>query len=127
MLSDDPATIATCLGPLDVFTRPTIRGGKSECITRGSLSSLIFHRSFMFLTLSVVRIFSSFCHAVRCGLPPSLSQSAPQARTPPSINSLTIRSLLMCGPYRHGDLLERWLDRKSTRLSSSHGCISYAV
>src|SRR5215813_10422218 len=76
MLSETPVTITICLGPLAVLTRPTIRAGNRLCIWRGWLSSLIFHSSFTFLTLAVVRICSSCCQAVRRGLPPSVSQSA---------------------------------------------------
>src|SRR2546427_5270639 len=34
---------------------------------------------------------------------------------------------LLAQPLRHGDLVERRGDRKSTRLNSSHSQISYAV
>src|SRR5205085_2322474 len=73
------------LRPLLVFSRLTTSVGSIECISRGWLSVLIFHKSFMFLTFSVVRIFSSFCHAVRCGLPPSVNQSAPHVTADASI------------------------------------------
>src|SRR5713226_3990550 len=88
MLSETPASIKTCLGPPGVFTRSMISGGNSECIWRGSLSSLIFQSNFMFLTFAVVRIFSSFCHAVRWELPPSVSHSALQARALDKTNVL---------------------------------------
>src|SRR5450755_2700856 len=74
-----PDTTAICLGPRLVLTPPAISGGNSECSSLGSLSSLIVHRAFMPLTLSLLRIFSSFCHPLRCGLPPSVSQSAPES------------------------------------------------
>src|SRR5262245_5531722 len=76
MLSEDPAVMANCLGPSGIITRSMIKGGNRECMTRGWLSSLSFQRSFISFTLERVRIFSSFCQAVRCGLPPSVSQSA---------------------------------------------------
>src|SRR5450759_261529 len=41
------------------------------------------------LTVSVPRIFSSFCHAVRWTLPPSVSQSAPQLSTQPAARATT--------------------------------------
>src|SRR5215469_13474675 len=52
-----------------------ISGGNSECICRGALSSLSFHRIFRLATLFLLRIVSSFCQLVRCGLPPSVGQS----------------------------------------------------
>src|SRR5918994_826242 len=76
MLSETPATTAICLCPLAVVALPTISGGNSECICRGSLSSLIFHSSFMSLTLPVVRIVSFCCQAVRRESAPSVSQFA---------------------------------------------------
>src|SRR5262245_56981390 len=76
MLSDTPVTITICLGPLAVLTRPTTSAGSRLCISRGWLSSLSFHSSFMSLTLAVVSAVSFCCQAVRCGLPPSVSQSA---------------------------------------------------
>src|SRR5262245_39126922 len=76
MLSDTPATIAISFVPSAVVTFPAISGGNSECICRGSLFNLIFHSSFMSLTLDLFRIVSLRCHAVRCGSPPSVSQSA---------------------------------------------------
>src|SRR5262245_50970278 len=78
MLSETPATLAICFVPLAVVTFSTIRGGNSACIWRTSLSSLIFQSSFVSRTLDVVKIFSSFCQAVRCTFPPSVSQSALQ-------------------------------------------------
>ena len=51
-------------------------GGKSACISRGSLSVLYFHSSFIPFTFETFRMCSFFCHAVRCGSPPSVSQSA---------------------------------------------------
>ena len=72
-----------------MLTRPAISSGNSECIWRTSLSSLVFHSSFMSLTLSVLRIFSSFCQAVRWTLPPSVSQSAPQLKTQPAARATT--------------------------------------
>src|SRR5258706_249799 len=79
MLSDTPATIASCFGPAAVFTRPAMRGGNIACISRGSLSVLYFHFNVRFFTLATVRRCSSFCHAVRCGFPPSVSQFASAA------------------------------------------------
>ena len=76
MLSDTPATIAISFGPAAVVTLPAMSGGNSECIWRGWLATLTFHSSFMSLTLSLLRIVSLRCHAVRCGSPPSVSQSA---------------------------------------------------
>src|SRR5687768_15572119 len=76
MLSEMPATIATCFGPAAVNTRPTISGGNSACISRGSLSVLYFHSSCIPFTFDTLRMCSFFCHAVRCGSPPSVSQSA---------------------------------------------------
>jgi hypothetical protein len=76
MLSDTPVTITICLEPALVFTRPMIKTGSRLRIWRGSLSSLVFHSSFMFLTLVVDRIVSFFCHAARSISPPSVSQSA---------------------------------------------------
>src|SRR6266404_3671375 len=84
MLSDMPASRAICLGPLMVWTFSKISGGNSECISCGTLSSLIFHRILRFLTLPVLSIFSSCCQAVRCGLPPSVGQSAPRSRAQPA-------------------------------------------
>ena len=55
-------------------------GGKSACISRGSLSVLYFHKSFIPFTLDTFRMCSFFCHAVRCGSPPSVSQSASAPR-----------------------------------------------
>src|SRR5437867_3925345 len=75
MLSETPATTATSLSPLGVLTLPAMSGGKRLCICRGWLSSLTFHSSFISFTLSFVRIVSFRCHAVRCGSPPSVSQS----------------------------------------------------
>src|SRR5262245_12121785 len=76
MLSETPVTITICLGPLAVLTRPTTSAGKRLCNSRGWLSSLIFHSSVILLTLAVVSVVSFRCQAVRCGLPPSVSQSA---------------------------------------------------
>src|SRR5450432_3084125 len=76
MLSEMPDTTAICLVPLLVFCWPTIRGGNSEWSSLGWLSTCSFQRSFMPFTLSVFRIFSSFCQPVRWWLPPSVSQSA---------------------------------------------------
>src|SRR5947208_2959505 len=76
MLSDTPATIAISFTPSAVVTLPAISGGNSECICRGSFFSLIFHSSFMSLTFVLFRILSLRCHAVRCGSPPSVNQSA---------------------------------------------------
>src|SRR5687768_6774230 len=76
MLSEIPATTATCFGPAGVSTRPTMSGGKSACICRGSLSVWYFHSSFIPFTFETVRMCSFFCQAVRCGSPPSVSQSA---------------------------------------------------
>ena len=70
--------MAICFTPAGVLTRSMMSGGNSECICRGSLSSLSFHCSFISFTLDGFRIFSSFCQAVRWELPPSVSQSAPQ-------------------------------------------------
>src|SRR5215475_12872777 len=91
MLSVTPVTITICLGPLAVEARPTTRAGSRLCIWRGSLSSLIFHSSFMSLTLAVLRIFSSRCQAVRCGLPPSVSQSA---GLPLSVKPYTLKAAM---------------------------------
>src|SRR6266705_3655581 len=91
MLSETPVARAISLGPLLVVTWPAIKTGSSECVSRGMLSVLTFHSSFIFLTLSVVRIFSSFCHAVRCGLPPSVNQSAPTTTSEPNISPTRIR------------------------------------
>src|SRR5579871_51193 len=90
MLSETPVSSAICLTPEPVLTRSTMSGGNRECIWRGSLSSFTFHSSFMFRAFAGVRIFSSFCQFVRCGLLPSVSQSAPHAVRQPS----AIRSVL---------------------------------
>src|SRR6266478_4531261 len=84
MLSDMPASMAICLGPLPVSTFSKISGGNNECISCGTLSSLIFHRILRSLTLPVLSIFSSCCQAVRWGLPPSVGQSAPCSRAQPA-------------------------------------------
>src|SRR5260370_20479708 len=84
MLSEMPASMAICLGPLLVFTLSTIKGGKSECISCGGLSRWIFHRIVKFLTLSLLRIVSSCCQFVRLGLPPSVGHSAPDIATLPA-------------------------------------------
>src|SRR5262249_11705839 len=76
MLSETPVTITICLGPFAVETRPTTSAGNRLCSSRGWLSSLIFHSSFMSLTLAAVIMRSSRCQAVRCESPPSVSQSA---------------------------------------------------
>src|SRR3982751_4058884 len=76
MLSETPATIAISFTPSAVATLPAISGGNSECICRGWLTSLIFQSSFMSLTFVLFRIVSLRCHAVRCGSPPSVNQSA---------------------------------------------------
>src|SRR2546428_1839737 len=76
MMSDTPATTAISLSPSRVLTLPAMSGGKRLCICRGWLSSLIFHSSFISFPLSFVRIVSFRCQAVRCGSPPSVSQSA---------------------------------------------------
>ena len=65
MLSEMPATTATCLGPAAVLTRPTMSGGNSACISRGSLSVLYFHSSFIPFTFDTFRMRSFFCQAVR--------------------------------------------------------------
>src|ERR1700722_9096818 len=97
MLSETPATMAICLGPLLVFSLSTITGGNSECISIGLLSSCSFQTIFRFLTLSLLRIFSSFCQPVRWGLPPSVSQSAPKQDTQPSVIATTKR-VVRIGP-----------------------------
>src|SRR5215470_8086839 len=79
MLSETPVSMAICRGPALVFTRSISSGGNSECISRGRLSSLIFQSSLMSLALAGLRSFSSFCQLVRCGLLPSVSQSALRA------------------------------------------------
>src|SRR3989454_8740875 len=76
MLSETPATTAISFSPPGVRTLPAISGGKGLCICHGWLSSLIFHSSFISFTLPFVRLVSFRCHAVRCGSPPSVSQSA---------------------------------------------------
>src|SRR5665213_1746117 len=68
--------MTTCFGPFAVVRLLMMRGGNSACIWRGTLSSLIFHKSFMSLTLAGDRSFSSCCQPVRCEFPPSVSQSA---------------------------------------------------
>ncbi len=98
MLSEMPATIATCLGPAGVSTRPTMSGGKSACISRASLSVLYFHNSFIPLTFDTLRMFSFFCQAVRCGSPPSVSQSA---SAPPALRR--DRSAVAGGDWAIGD------------------------
>src|SRR5215831_6287060 len=92
MLSETPVAMAISFGPPLVVTRPTTSVGSIECISRGMLSVFTFHSNFMFLTFSVVRIFSSFCHAVRWGLPPSVNQSDPTATIDPNINPKRISS-----------------------------------
>src|SRR5438876_10948565 len=104
MLSDTPVTTAISLGPLLVVTRLTISDGSIECISRGWLSVFTFHRSFMFLTLSVVSVFSSFCHAVRCGLPPSVNQSDPTATRDPNSSPARTRNLLIAPPSERLEL-----------------------
>src|SRR5262249_46543042 len=89
MLSDTPVTTAISFGPVFVVTRLTTSVGNMECISRGTLSVLTFHRSLMFLTVAIESVFSSFCHAVRCGLPPSVNQSAPTATSDPTNNATT--------------------------------------
>src|SRR5690349_17620741 len=78
MLSEIPATIAISLGSGELGTRTpvAIKVGKRECISRGWLSSCSFQRILRFLTFSLVRVCSSVCQLVRCGLPPSVNQSA---------------------------------------------------
>src|SRR5487761_2057497 len=98
MLSETPATMAICLGPEEVLILSTISGGNSECISMGLLSSCIFQRILRFLTLSLFRIFSSFCQAVRWGLPPSVGQSAPWANAQPSAIATTKRVVRMRAP-----------------------------
>src|SRR5713101_1048443 len=71
--------MATCLTPPEVLTASTISGGNSECISCGTLSSCSFQRIFRFLTLSLFRIVSFCCQAVRLVLPPSVSQSAAES------------------------------------------------
>src|SRR5215472_4463418 len=90
MLSDEPATMAICFGPDGVLALSTINGGNKECITFGSLSRWSFQSSLLFLTESTEKIFSSFCQAVRWGLPPSVSQSA--ARRENALTAVTARS-----------------------------------
>src|SRR5512138_1368354 len=84
-LSDTPATTAISFGPEPVLTLPAINGGKRLCIWRGWLSVWIFQRSFMSLTLSVVRIVSLRCQAVRWGSPPSVNQSALRGACAPGV------------------------------------------
>src|SRR5258708_998961 len=50
--------------------------GKRACSSRTWLSSWTFQSAFIPATFDLERIFSSFCQPVRCGLPPSVSQSA---------------------------------------------------
>ena len=61
MLSDEPATIAISFGPAAVAISPTMSGGSSACISRGTLSSCSFQRIFRFPTLSVVSVVSLRC------------------------------------------------------------------
>src|SRR5262245_48387540 len=75
-LSDTPATTAISFSPAGVLTLPAMSGGNRLCICRVWLSSLIFQSSFMSFTVVFVRMVSCRCHAVRCGSPPSVSQSA---------------------------------------------------
>src|SRR5262249_14259577 len=89
MLSDTPVTTAISFGPVFVVTRLTTSVGNMECISRGTLSVLTFHRSFMLLTFAIESVLSSFCHAVRCGLPPSVNQSALTATSDPTNNATT--------------------------------------
>ena len=63
-----PATTAISRAPRAVVTRSAISGEKRLCISRGLLSSLTFHSSFMSLTLAVVKTFSSFIQPVRAGV-----------------------------------------------------------
>src|SRR5947208_304145 len=76
MLSETPATIAISRVAFDVCTSGTIKGANRLCNCRGTLSSLIFHNSFMSLTVVGLRIVSFFCHDVRAGSPPSVNQPA---------------------------------------------------
>ena len=74
-LSEMPATMASCFGPLAVSTWPAMSAGMSECSARGSFPVSRFHASFRLRTLSFVRILSSRTHPVRCASPPSVAQS----------------------------------------------------
>ena len=62
----------TSRAPRAVVTRSAISGEKRLCISRGLLSSLTFHSSFMSLTLASVKTFSSFIQPVRPGSLPSV-------------------------------------------------------
>jgi hypothetical protein len=70
--SEIPATIAISRAPRAVVTRSAISGEKRLCISRGWLSSLTFHSSFMSLTLAGVKTFSSLIQPVRPGSLPSV-------------------------------------------------------
>src|SRR5260370_220093 len=105
MLSEMPETTAICLGPPLVFCWLTISGGNSECSSLGWLSTFKFQSSFMPLTLSLFRIFSSFCQPVRCWLPPSVSQSAAGSRAQPreiasAARCVKLRTVMTESAYR---------------------------
>src|SRR5262245_4606439 len=95
-----------------MFTRSMISGAKSECISLGLLGSFSFHRTLRFLTLSLVRIFSSFCQPIRYWLPPSVSQSAPHANMLESVSAkrivgLRIYILLPADIFQNGSVSKR--------------------
>ena len=64
-LSETPATMAICLGPLLVEALPIMSGTNNECIWRGSLSSFSFQRSLVWPTVEGEKTCSSCCQLVR--------------------------------------------------------------
>src|SRR6266567_7933499 len=72
MSSETPATIRTSFFPPAVFTPVAISGGNRLCISRGTLSSFVFHRSFILRTLSTLKDLSPWSHPVRPVSPPSI-------------------------------------------------------
>src|SRR4051794_9937360 len=74
--SETPATIRTSFVPLAVFTPVAMSGGKRLCISRGTLSSFVFQRSFIFRTLFTSKDLSSLSHPVRPLSAPSIRYSA---------------------------------------------------
>src|SRR5882724_1062423 len=70
--SDTPATIKISLVPPLLLTPVAIIGGSRLCISRGTLSSFVFQRSFMFRTLFVLNDLSFLSQPVRPLSPPSI-------------------------------------------------------
>ena len=87
----DAGSMAICFGPAAVLTLSDDQRRKQRVHLPRLVIELDLPEQLHVLDGVRARIFSSFCQSVRCGLPPSVSQSAPQPITQPSV-TVTVAS-----------------------------------